>query len=152
METSKSNYSFLTDASVPKFVPPTHFTVMDATCGFCAKGAAWIAGNDQARKFRIIPMQSELGSALMRHYGLDPADPSSWLYVRKGEPFTSMDAVIRVGQDLGGIWRVLGALRILPNKVLDGLYGLIARNRYRLMGRTDLCEVADPEVQKRLLR
>lgn len=127
------------------------FTVMDAHCALCARGARWIARNDRAGAFTIIPVQSELGGALMRHYGLDPADPVSWLYVEHGRAFTSLDALIRVGRRLGGVWRGLVVLRLLPRAVQDPLYRLVARNRYRLFGRADLCALPDPQVQKRLL-
>lgn len=127
------------------------FTVMDAHCALCARGARWIARNDRAGAFTIIPVQSELGGALMRHYGLDPVDPVSWLYVEHGRAFTSLDALIRVGRRLGGVWRGLVVLRLLPRAVQDPLYRLVARNRYRLFGRADLCALPDPQVQKRLL-
>ena len=123
---------------------------MDAHCGLCAKGAAWIARNDQQRQFRIIPMQTELGAALLLHYGMDPEDPLSWLYVRRGVAFTSLDAVIRVAAELGGAWSGLRVLRIIPRPIQDRLYGLVARHRYRLMGARDLCSLPDPAIQERL--
>ena len=124
---------------------------MDATCGICAKGARWIAHNDTKQEFRSIPLQSDLGHALMRHNGLDPDDPTSCLYLQDGLPYEGADAVIRVGQRLGGRWRMLGALRIIPAALLHRLYLLIARNRYRLSGRADLCNLPDPAIQARLL-
>jgi predicted DCC family thiol-disulfide oxidoreductase YuxK len=33
----------------------------------------------------------------------------------------------------------------------DGLYRLVARNRYRWFGRTDICAMPDPGVRKRLM-
>jgi predicted DCC family thiol-disulfide oxidoreductase YuxK len=125
---------------------------MDATCGICAKGARWIAHNDSQQEFRIIPLQSDLGHALMRHHGLDPQDPTSWLYLQDGLPYEGADAVIRVAQRLGGKWRILGALRIIPAGLLHHLYLVIARNRYRLSGRADLCNLPDPAIQARLLQ
>ena len=97
-------------------------------------------------------MQSELGASLLRHYGMDPEDPLSWLYLRDGVPFSSLDAVIHVGADLGGVWRLLKMLKILPRVVRDWLYGIVARHRYRIMGRADLCATANPEIQSRLLQ
>jgi predicted DCC family thiol-disulfide oxidoreductase YuxK len=145
-------FSYLQDTSVPGFAAGSVFTVMDARCSLCARGAAWIARHDKAGAFTIIPMQSKVGHALMVHYGLDPADPASWLYVEDGRAYTSLDAFIRVGRRLGGVWKGLGILGVLPMRVQDALYGLVARNRYRLFGTTDLCTLPDPEVQKRLLR
>lgn len=125
---------------------------MDASCGLCARGAKWIARNDTAKAFRIIPMQSPLGQALMRHFDMDPEDPLSWVYLEHGSGFASLDAVMRVGRRLGGVWHVLGSLRILPAPLRDAVYGIVARNRYKVMGRADLCSMPDAQVQARLLQ
>ncbi len=125
---------------------------MDARCSLCARGAAWIAHNDKKQEFMIIPMQSETGIALMRHYGLDPNNPTSWLFVEDGLAYSSLDAFIRAGRRLGGVWRMFGALNILPISLRDAMYSVVARNRYRLFGTTDLCALPDADVQKRLLK
>lgn len=145
-------FSYLNDPSIPRFEVGKVFTVMDAKCSLCARGAAWIARNDLAQEFTIIPLQSAVGSALMTHYGLDPNDPTSWLYLEDGRAYSSLDAFIRVGLRLGRVWKGLAALRILPIWVQNVLYRAVARNRYRLFGRADLCTLPDAEVQKRLLR
>jgi predicted DCC family thiol-disulfide oxidoreductase YuxK len=145
-------FSFLDDPAVPKFDAPDHFTVMDANCGLCARGAAWIARNDVDEKFRIVSVQSALGAALLRHYGMDPEDPLSWLYVEHGHAHTSLDAIMRVGKEFGGIWKMLAVFNVLPRSVRDSLYGVVARNRYRFLGRKGFCDVPDPGIQSRLLR
>ncbi|MTI00046.1 thiol-disulfide oxidoreductase DCC family protein [Roseibium sp. RKSG952] len=145
-------YSYLSDTNVPEFSAGKTFAVMDARCGLCAKGAVWIAHNDKAFEFRIIPLQSDVGAALMRHYRMNPFDPASWLYVEDGKAHTSLDAVIQIGARLGGRWKGLRILRILPHPVQEFLYRTIARKRYRLFGSRDMCRLPDPEVQKRLLK
>ena len=71
----------------------------------------------------------------MRHYGLDPEDPTSWLYLENGRAFSLLDGGIRVGVRLGGVWRVVAVLRLLPRPLRDALYRFVARNRYRFSGR-----------------
>ena len=151
IETTTRPFSYRDDPTVPAFDDAGVFTIMDAHCALCARGAGWIAHNDTKAEFRIIPVQSELGNALLYHYGMDPDDPLSWLYLEDGQAYASMDAVMRVGARLGGVWQGLAIMRILPRRVRDFLYRLVARNRYRLFGRADLCSVPDQEVQKRLL-
>lgn len=144
-------FSHRLDARVPEFADGGLVCVMDARCALCARGAAWIARNDRADAFKIVPLQSDLGDALMRHYEMDPADPTSWLFLEEGHAYSSLDALMRVGVRLGGIWKGLTALRIIPKKVRDMMYRAVARNRYRMFGAADLCALPDPEVQKRLL-
>ena len=152
MKNERGCYSYLNDPAVPEFDAGEVFTVMDARCALCARGAAWIARHDGAEAFRIVPLQSAVGDALMVHYGLDPDDPASWLYVENGRAFSSLDALIRVGQRLGGVWKALVVLRALPRFLQDAAYRCVARNRYRMFGKADLCAMPDPEVQKRLLQ
>jgi len=45
-------YSWRDDPGVPDFEDTGCFTVMDATCGLCARGAKWIARNDRDGVFR----------------------------------------------------------------------------------------------------
>jgi predicted DCC family thiol-disulfide oxidoreductase YuxK len=145
-------YSWRSDAAVPEFDDRGSLTVMDATCGLCARGAKWIARNDHDAAFRIIPVQSALGAGLLRHFGMAPEDPTSWLYLEDGLGHSSLDATIMVGRKLGGRWRGLEALRLIPKPLRDSAYGVVARNRYKVMGRADLCAMPDPDIQARLLR
>jgi hypothetical protein len=73
----RSPYSFRQIPNFPTDDLGNVFTVMDARCALCAKGVAWIARHDHAEEFSIVPIQSELGRALLTHYGLDPDDPVS---------------------------------------------------------------------------
>ena len=81
---------------------------MDGNCLLCAAGARAISRFDRRRDFRICPIQTPLGRAMVLHYGLAPDDPETWLYLAEGRACTSMEAIIRIGQRLGGIGRAYG--------------------------------------------
>lgn len=125
--------------------------VMDGDCALCSRAARWIARHDRRDEFRICTASGPTGSGLLRQQGLDPADPESWLYLENGRVHTSLDAVIAVGERLGGAGRLLSALLILPRPARDWLYRRIARNRYSVFGRGDLCAIPDPELKRRLV-
>jgi predicted DCC family thiol-disulfide oxidoreductase YuxK len=123
---------------------------MDGECALCASGARAIARFDRARRFRIGRTGSPLGAALVRHFGLDPADPETWLYLEDGRAWSGMEAIIRIGARLGGPGRLLGIMRACPRPAREWLYRRIAHNRYRF-GHADLCAIPDPELRSRLL-
>ena len=148
---SRAPYSYRIDEAVPGFEDAGPVTVMDGECALCLAGARLIARFDKAGEFRICRAQSELGGALLRHYGLDADDPESWLYIVDGRAYTSLDGMIRAGARLGGAGWVLQPLRLLPRPAQDWLYRRLARNRYRLFGRTDICALPDPELRARLM-
>lgn len=149
--TPKNQYSYRTDPQVPEFDDSGPLTVMDGECVLCSFGARLIARFDKAEEFRICRAQTPLGQALFHHYGLSFNDPESWLYIVDGRAYTSLDAMIRAGRRVGGAGFLLQPLRLIPRSVQDWLYRKLARNRYRLFGRTDMCSIPDPALRARLL-
>ena len=148
---SRERYSYRNDPAVPAFDDTGPVTVMDGHCVLCSAGARLIARFDKAGEFQICRIQTPLGEALLRHYGLSPDDPESWLFLLDGQAFTSLDGMIRAGRRAGGLGLILQPLRLLPRPFQDWLYLRLARNRYRLFGRTDMCEIPDPALRARLM-
>ncbi len=144
-------YAYRADPAVPAFPDDGPVVFMDGECLLCTTGARLIARFDRKGEFRICRTQSPTGQAVLTHFGLEPADPDSWLYLEDGKAATSLDAMIRAGARLGGPGRALRVFRILPRALQDWLYRRLARNRYRLFGRTDMCAVPDPGLRARLM-
>lgn len=149
---NKSAYSYKNDAAVPDFDDSGPITVMDGNCALCSTGARLIARFDAAQEFRICRSQSPLGHALLTHYDMSPDDPETWLYLVDGQAHSSLNAMILAGARLGGVGLMLQPLRLMPRTVQDWLYRRIARNRYRMFGRSDICAIPDPALQKRLMK
>lgn len=143
-------HSYRDDPNVPAFDDAGPVAVMDGDCALCSWGARTIARLDTDGAFRICPVQSSTGSALARHYGLEPDDPETWLFIDEGQAWSGMEAIIRIGTRLGGAGRLAAVMRVLPRGLREWLYRRIAHNRYRF-GRTDMCATPDPELRRRLL-
>lgn len=147
---AREPWSWRDDPAVPPFDDAGPVAIMDGDCALCAGGARIIARLDRDRAFRIGRTQSPIGAALVRHYGLDPRDPETWLFLEDGRAWSGMEAILRIGARLGGPGRLVAPLRLLPRPLRDWLYRRIARNRY-LSGRGDMCGLPDPELRARLL-
>lgn len=145
-------FSFRSDPSVPEFDDSVPIAVMDAECAICSWGAQMIHRLDRTGTVRICPVQSPLGAALLRHYGLRPDDPTSWLFLDDGQPHVDFEAVLHAGRRFGGWAHLTSVLRIVPKPMRNWLYQRLARNRYAVFGRADMCALPDPDFQKRLLR
>ena len=59
--------------------------------------------------------------------------------------------MLALSAHLHPVFRPLGVLRLLPVRVQDWLYARIARNRYAMFGRDDLCAMPDPDLRRRLV-
>ena len=148
---SRRAYSYRADPAVPDFDDTHPIAIMDGSCGLCTRGARLIARFDTTGRIRICPAQTPLGYNLLVHYGLNPDDPESWVFLQNGEAHTSLDAMVRAGRHCGWMGRALLPLRLLPRAAQDWLYARIARNRFRFFGRTDMCAEADAGLRARLI-
>ena len=148
---SSTAYSYRHDPDVPAFDDAKPIVIMDGECALCTRSARLLCRLDKREEFRICPSQSRLGRAVLGHYGLDPDDPDTWLYVVDGRSYSSLDAIIRVGRRVGGMGRAAVLFRPLPRFLQDWLYRRLARNRYWLFGRADLCGLPDERLRRRLI-
>lgn len=144
-------YSYRNDALVPDFDDAHPIAFMDGACVLCMAGARILDRLDKSGSIRICPVQTDLGRAVLQHYGLDPDDPDTWLFVMDGVAYASLEAMIRVGSVTGGHGRLLQVLRVLPRPLQDWLYRRLARNRYWIFGRRDNCELPTPRLRARVL-
>ena len=67
------------------------------------------------------------------------------------EIFFRSDAVLRMLDQIGGFWRVVSWLRIIPRPIRDSIYDVIAQRRHRWFGRLDTCRIPSPELRSRFL-
>lgn len=125
--------------------------VMDGSCALCSFGARMIHRLDRTGDVRILPIQSDRGRAVLHHFGLAEADPETWLFISDGRAWRDFDAMIELGGRMGGWGYILTPLRIMPRPARNWLYRLVARNRYALFGRADLCGIPDPGLRARLV-
>ena len=125
--------------------------VFDGVCTLCNRWVRFLLRFDRRARYRFAAMQGAHGSALLRTHGLDPADPSSFLLLDAQGAWTDTDAILRVLAGLGGGWRLVAVLRIVPRGWRDAAYRVLARNRYRWFGRHDACLLPAPQQAARFL-
>ena len=132
-------------------VPPQPIIVFDAQCVLCSANAQFVLKHDRRDHFRLASMQGEVGAALFRRFGIDPADPETIILVDGDSVRRNSDAVIAIYAGLGWPWRAAAALRLVPRVLRDPVYRWVARNRYRLFGRRETCWLPTPEQARRVL-
>lgn len=140
--------------------PPTAadapIVLYDGVCGLCNRLNRFVLARDHAGRFRFAALQSPLAGAILRRHARDPRDLDTvYLVLRHGQPGERLlersDAVLWILGELGGGWRMAGALRVVPRVLRDAGYDLVARTRYRLFGRHDACPLQDPRHRARFL-
>jgi predicted DCC family thiol-disulfide oxidoreductase YuxK len=134
--------------------PANPILLYDGVCGLCNRLVQFVLKRDASGHFRFAPLQSDFASRILRQHGLDPDDLDTvYLVEQPGQHVTARsDAVISVLRKLGGLWPAAALLlRALPKSLRDWGYDIIARNRYRIFGKHDICPLPEEKYQHRFL-
>lgn len=129
---------------------PDGLILFDGVCVFCSRWVRLVMRLDRERRFRLLPIQTPRGRALAARFGIDPDAPETNAVILDGRVWFKSDAALTV---LGTFPETapLATLKAAPRRLRDPVYDLIARNRYRIFGRTDQCMVPAPADRERFL-
>jgi predicted DCC family thiol-disulfide oxidoreductase YuxK len=130
--------------------PEDDVILFDGVCVFCSRWIRFVALRDIDKRFRFTPIQSAYGTRLAQTFGIDPDDPDTNAVIHGGRAHLKSDAALTVLSNLPG-WGWTRTLFLVPKPLRDVVYGLVARNRYRIFGKYDACFVPDAEMRARVI-
>lgn len=145
-------YEYRDDPAVPRFADDHPVIIFDGNCVLCSSFAQFILKEDRRARFRLLAAQSELGTSLYRHFGLDPVNYDTYVLLQDGKAYFRSQASIRILDELVGAWSLVAkSARLVPAPVRDALYNAIARNRLRWFGSRAQCYRPAPSQADRFL-
>jgi predicted DCC family thiol-disulfide oxidoreductase YuxK len=116
----------------------------DGVCGLCNRTVDFLVVRDTGHRLLFTPLQGETAQARLTQQ--DVASLNTLVISWGDRIFRRSAAVTRVLWQLPGIWKcVAAALWIIPIPLRDWGYRMIARNRYRVFGKKDVCRLPSPE-------
>ncbi|HLN73471.1 MAG: thiol-disulfide oxidoreductase DCC family protein [Methylococcaceae bacterium] len=123
--------------------PKTKIVIQfDGNCILCSRTIQYILKADRHKKFLFQTIQSV------------PADNAAEesVIVNEGKRiYTHFDAVLKICNELGGMYHLIEMTRILPRKWRYRLYRWVAMNRYRWFGKRESCFLPSAEERKRFI-
>lgn len=122
----------------------------DGQCGLCHHSVAWLLRHDRGRLY-YAPLQGPTAERLRARHPAIPHELESVVYVWGGRAHLRSKAFLHVARHLTWPWRWAYVLRFMPAFVLDPLYRLVARYRYRWFGHYDECRLPTTQERQRLL-
>lgn len=131
--------------------------LFDGVCALCDRSVQTLVEEDKEGALRFAPLQGETARPILARHGVSGTDFRSLVLV---EDFGTeaerihqkSEAVLRALSILGGFWRAISWLRIVPRPIRDSVYDFIARNRYRWFGQLESCRRPEPHWAQRFLQ
>jgi predicted DCC family thiol-disulfide oxidoreductase YuxK len=120
--------------------------LIDGVCVLCSASFRFVARRDRDRRFRFAPIQGSLGRRVAAAIGIDADQPDSFAVITDGRPLFKSQGAIFILRNLPG-WRWSAVLLAVPRPLRDWIYDRVARNRYTVFGRMDVCMVPTAEFR-----
>ncbi len=125
--------------------------VFDAQCLLCNGWVQFILRHDRDAVFRFASIQGDAGRRLLSQQHLQVDGLQTLLLVDGSRVWQQTAAIFRVLHSLGWPWRLAWVAWLLPAPLRDALYRWVARNRYRIFGRSPVCLTPPADHVQRFL-
>ena len=117
----------------------------------CSRWVHFVLKWDRTKKIRLGSVQSESGRELLAYAGLNVDDVDTMLLIERGVPYARSSAFHRVCRYFRFPMFLCSVGLIAPSCIRDWAYDRIAKNRYTLFGKQELCMLPAPEERERFL-
>lgn len=114
---------------IPDFPEGKILIQFDGICVLCSRTVRFILKADRNRKFIFQTLQNANQND----------DFDSIRVYDHHSAYHYFDAVLKIGEELGGIFRFVSFFRLFPRSWRNSLYKWIALNRYYWFGKRETC-------------
>ena len=113
----------------------------DGICILCSRAVKLILKADRKKKFIFQALQHS-----------DENQSFETIIVTDSQStYEYFDAFLKIGKELGGIYKVVAIFKLLPRQWRHSLYLWVAKNRFRWFGKRKSCYLPSPEEKERFI-
>lgn len=118
-----------------------HIVLYDGHCNLCSSSVEFIVQRDYRNLYTLIPLQSKEGQAKLQQYNLPLNNFNTVVLLQNDEVYTASTAALMIVKNLSGVVYYLHIFIVVPVVLRDFIYKLIAKSRYKLLGKSESCRV-----------
>lgn len=120
----------------------------DGTCSFCDRWVRFVLKNEKNDKIRFSHLQSDFASRFLNQSKAKlPMD--SVLFFETDELYQKSTAVLRILTFMKWPYKLFLVFWVVPRPIRDFVYDIVAKNRYRILGKQDTKICALPTIEQR---
>ena len=113
-----------------------NIVLFDGICNLCNASVRFITRHDKNNTIQFASLQSETAKEILSQLNIDSQKIDSIIFISNEKMFIKSDAAIEIAKLLHGFPRLLKYFQFIPRPIRDFVYDLIAKNRYRLFGKS----------------
>ena len=118
----------------------------DSVCNMCNGFVNTVIKLDKKNRLFFSPLNGESAKNLLKDQGEKINNIDSVIFYNNEKISIKSEAVIDIIKSLGSFYIIVSIIKIIPSFVLDGLYDLVAKNRYSWFGKKTSCHKPDKNI------
>ena len=107
----------------------------DGVCNMCNGFVNTVIKLDKSNQLFFSPLNGKNAKNLLKDQGEKTNNIDSVIFYNNKKISIKSEAIIDIIKSLGSFYIIISIMKIIPSFVLDGLYDLIAKNRYSWFGK-----------------
>lgn len=133
----------MTIKKIDELIEHHHIVIYDGVCGFCDASIQFILDQKPTNKLRFVSFQSETGQQIMAKFKLE-INLDTIILVEEGIVHQKAKAFLRILKHVETSYRFASYLAIIPSFISNLFYDIVAKYRYKIMGKVDQCRLLTP--------
>ena len=135
---------------------PNPILLYDGVCGLCNRLVQFVLRHDHNAIFHFASLQSAPAARILARHGANPGDLDTVYVVVNhelpGEYLLSRsDAVVFILNQLEVTRPLTASVQLLPKFLRNAAYNTVARHRYKIFGRSEVCVLPRDQDRARFL-
>ena len=124
--------------------------LFDGVCNLCNYTVRFLIKYDKNNILKFAASQTIAGANIIRQYSV-LNEGKSVVFIKDEIVFYKSDAIIEIAKLINGWPHLFKYACLFPKFLRDGMYNLIAKNRYSLFGKKETCMVPTEDNRNRFL-
>ncbi len=126
-----------------------HILFFDGVCSLCNNFVNFLMRIDKKKKLRFASLQGKTAEHILPKEMT--TNLNSLVLIHEGQFLSFSTASLTALRIVGGWYTIFYIFILLPKFIRDGVYRIIAKNRYSWFGKRASCRVATKEEVGRIL-
>lgn len=130
---------------------PESIIFFDGECNLCNGFVQFVLIHEQEPNFKFSSLQSEFAQSFFKQHHFESVSIDSVVVYHNKQFYWKSKAAFVVITGLKSPYKWLRLFKFIPAFLADFIYNIIAKHRYKIWGKTNLCWVMKPAYKGRFL-
>lgn len=125
--------------------------LFDGYCILCNNWVQFVLKAERSNNFYFSTLDSSFAKKYISNE-LNKLNLDTIVLLKDGKLFYKSDAVLQIIRKLKFPWSLLFVFIIIPKFLRNLVYDFIAKNRYKIFGKSNSCSIGNIEFKQRIIK